>query len=257
MLNRIHILLLGLLIAGCNPVDDVQLELPEFEQKIVVEGYLEDGQSAYIRLTESFPFWDYNSELPIISGALVTLSHHGLIDTLNESYPGQYRGLRILNREDGGSYLLTVETPDGRIATSETEFLPVIPLDSLAYNRDSSKKARILMYWQDPPEPNNYYRISAVDVDKEKTWSIEINDGLFDGEAATWVSPSKFRKRVKVDVRLYHLTEAYYRFLTSIWNNELSATAPVTEPTSVVSNIEGGLGIFTSLNYSELSIKPQ
>lgn len=245
--------LLLLLLMGCSP-KDLDFDLPPYESQLVLESYLEGGKKPKVLVTRSASYYEAPNEIPLVYDALVTLTHSGQTDTLRLGESIWYEGNVPVDRDEETDWVLYVRDALGREATATTRFLPIVDLDSLSYNRDSANKARILLYWNDPIGLGDQYRITAVGEDSENNYSIEIDDALFDGQQATWPTKAKF-KREWVKVRLYHIDDDYFRFLTSVWNAGLSTDGPLSEPTEIYTNVQGGLGIFTALNFSELSIR--
>ncbi|HLK97780.1 MAG TPA: hypothetical protein VK364_08435, partial [Hymenobacter sp.] len=72
-------LLSGVLLAACQ--QDVNVALPPYESKPVLECYLEDGQPLRLTLLESQPYLSVVAPT-LVSGALVVLSHQGQMDTI-------------------------------------------------------------------------------------------------------------------------------------------------------------------------------
>ena len=81
--------LLILVFVSCRK--DVTIKLPDYQQKVVVEGFIETGSTAVVFLSYSVPYFgDFDYSTPqeaFIKGAFVTLSDGITIDTLKEIDP--------------------------------------------------------------------------------------------------------------------------------------------------------------------------
>src|SRR5688500_16446157 len=82
------ITLFVLFISGSSCRKDVVLELPEYQQKVVVEGSIETGGAAIVFVSYSVPYFgefDYTTpEKAFIKGAKVTVSDGVKTETLKE-----------------------------------------------------------------------------------------------------------------------------------------------------------------------------
>ena len=58
-----------------------------------------------------------------------------------------------------------------------------------------------------------------------------------------------------VIVHLYHINKEWYDFLITVRKAKAGSSGPFVEPVNVISNVEGGLGIFTTLNSDFDSIR--
>src|SRR5262245_15496420 len=110
---RYLILLAGLIVfQSCTKT--VSVEIPETEEKIVVEGYIENGTAPFVIVSRSLPFFGTISytefESLTIPGAIVTVTNENVTDTLVPLLPGYgiYISPNIIG-EAGETYSLRVE----------------------------------------------------------------------------------------------------------------------------------------------------
>ena len=126
-------LILLVLIIACSK--DIVVEQPDYDSKIVVDGYISDNGYAYVYLTQSSPFLtDYDSasiRATFVNDAKVTVADskgNKEILTLfrkDEFFPPfVYRTIQ-LKGEAGGTYDLKIEV-DGKVIESTTT-VPELP----------------------------------------------------------------------------------------------------------------------------------
>ncbi|HET9278160.1 MAG TPA: DUF4249 family protein, partial [Flavitalea sp.] len=60
-----------------------------------------------------------------------------------------------------------------------------------------------------------------------------------------------FARNDTVAVRVYSLNKEHYEYLESMGNARRSNFNPFSQPGRIKSNVSGGLGIFTSISYTE------
>lgn len=127
-------LLSVLLFSGCE--EDIDLELVGGAQKIVIEGSIENGQTAQVIITRNSPLSqaiDFSSIL--VNNAAVYVSNGGIVDTLHldtlltTSVPFVYVGSKIKG-VPGQTYSLTVIV-DNKLYAATTLIPNPIALDSV------------------------------------------------------------------------------------------------------------------------------
>ncbi|MFO0434414.1 MAG: DUF4249 family protein, partial [Sphingobacteriaceae bacterium] len=57
-----------------------------------------------------------------------------------------------------------------------------------------------------------------------------------------------------VTARLYHLTEEHNSFTESVNNAQASNGNPFGQPANIITNLTGGIGVFTTLNFMEKNV---
>jgi len=244
---------------------DVTLNLPEYESKLVVESYLDANVPFYVvSVTESVPFLTpgnlpVNQSLPAVSTAIVTISKGSQTDTIPyvDSLRVYIKALSTpLNPTDFEPYLLSVlDTATNRLATATTKFLPKIPIDTVLYLLNSANEASMLLYYYDPKPDVNYYKpwfanaANIFDRDSLRTWEFS-DKALGEGRSSVGMG-YRYRLNDTVIARLYHISEEYFRFLDTVDDAGDAASGPFSRPARIESNIQGGTGIFTALIYDQ------
>jgi len=159
-----------LMLSACETPIDV--ELPDYEPKLVVEGTIENGQPAVVTLTNSIPYFaDINLEY-VMQNVLVTDAEVTVTASDGESEQLQFQYCpdaplsvafvsRRLRGKENTSYTLTVKYK-GDTYTAVTSIPHTFDLDSLWFdcpsdmvNADSMRSIRVLM--TDNAQEANYY----------------------------------------------------------------------------------------------------
>ncbi|MEM7371502.1 MAG: DUF4249 domain-containing protein [Bacteroidota bacterium] len=182
--------LLGLLfLASCNLTQEVDLELPEYEEQIVVESYLEPGQPFLLTLVKSSGFFD-DIELDYVREATVTITHEGNTDTLQpleidiltpgieavldtallslfEPIIGQglylYGSFSLVPEFYNTDFSLQVTTKDGQKLSAVTQIPSPIESQEMEYRFNDDTMALVLTTFQDDPNTVDYYRRLLVE----------------------------------------------------------------------------------------------
>lgn len=168
--NLLTMLLGCILLAACETPIDV--ELPDYDPKLVIEGTIENGEVAVVTLTNSIPYFaninlEYIMQNVLVTDAEVTVTSS---DSVSEQLMFQYYPEaplqvafvgRNLRGEEGKSYTLTVKYK-GEIYTAVTTIPHTFDLDSLWFdcpsdlvNADSIRSIRVLM--TDNAQEANFY----------------------------------------------------------------------------------------------------
>jgi len=167
------VLFTALLFGACET--EIDVDLPEYEPKLVIEGTIENGEPAVVMLSRSIPYFadidlNYIMHNLIITGddAEVTVtSSDGESERLTFQYcPDAPLYLAFVSRNLRGrentSYTLTVKY-DGKEYHAVTSIPHTFDIDSLWFswpsdiiNADTMRTLRVLM--TDNPAEANYYR---------------------------------------------------------------------------------------------------
>ncbi|MBO4654728.1 MAG: DUF4249 domain-containing protein [Bacteroidales bacterium] len=192
-------LFLTMMLNACQ--SEIEVDLPDYEPKLVVEGYIENGQPARVMLTRSVPFFqhiDINYVLNhvLVMDAVVTVtSSDGEMERLSfmpsgESpymfaYVGNMRG------KENTRYDLKIEW-GGQTYTASTSIVHTFDLDTIGFYSmpdmlaDTMRTIRLLM--SDNPAEMNFYQF-YVKVHGRKlrdnywitTMPVAFDDATFNG----------------------------------------------------------------------------
>lgn len=260
----ILVILAFLLHSSCDKV--VEVNLPAYEQELVVEMYLEKGKPLRCLLIESLPYTDTAINKPV-NNALVVVSDGSRNDTLKpqinqDPQTGRYFNYynpRLVDGDPDRIYKLTITGNDKQVISSTRFSEEKISFDSLVV-RESQVEAdsfSVGLVFTDPPEKENYYRMffgNTVNFTSDDPTDVRLNDVAFNGKRFSFFSEPDFARNDTVVVRLYSLSKEHYEYLESSGNARRSNFNPFSQPGRIKSNISGGLGIFTPVVYSERTV---
>lgn len=278
-MNKKNIALCSLLFAICLFVisceRDITVDLPEVEQKIVVEGYIEPGEKAVVILTRSASFFapvDSASLLTyLVTNAFVTVSDGITTDTLlptidtNYYVPLLYKSQTLLGQV-GKTYMLTV-VADGKTVTSTTTIPQLVPLDSVWFKLQEGRDS-LGFAWAhltDPDTIGNCYRWFAKRIGKDKrflpprgsvfedkfinarSFDFAYNRGSEPNSAAQEDNDTRhdfFELGDTIAVKFCSIDRAHFDFWRKYHQQANSNGNPFSAPAPIPSNINGGLGIW-------------
>lgn len=169
----LHVTLCMALLSACQ--SEIDIDMPEYEPKLVIEGTIENGQPAIVSLSKSISYLanidlDYILNSVMITDAEVTVtSSDGESEKLTFQYcpdaPLMFAFTsNKLKGKENTRYTLTVKY-DGQEYTAETYIPHTFKLDSIWFdnpleyiNSDSMRVIRLQM--TDNPTESNYYSFS-------------------------------------------------------------------------------------------------
>jgi len=275
-----YILFLFVLIAVSCSKDDFSEQ--SNESKIVVEGWIEEGDYAQVLLSSSIPVTDVIDSTNVLShvirSAKITISDGLNSEVLkvkndkNRIPPFVYFGNTLIG-EAGKEYSLKIEYLD-RVVEAVTSIPQSVELKSAEYIKKATTDTvgYIFVKFDDPVNDKNYYQI-ATKIDKEDplftpafygnlddknfttpSISMQINRGLL------LFSKKKFTPYFTdgdlIHVKLRTQNKDALDFWNS-WQNEIVNSKNPIYPsnTSLKSNIKGGIGIWAGYGQSTIIVK--
>lgn len=256
----------GLAFYGCSLDKVVEVKLPAYERKLVAECYLEYDKRVEVFLMESQSYFD-TLELSLINDAKVVIRGAGRDDSLENKTELDFEYKKFHNfsgfLENGmdtlASYSLIITDPKGRKLTGKTTFLPKPNVDTIItrYDLDRDSAAGFLIWIQDFKDQKNYYRLIINDssLTKPASANFTFTDIVGDGKRIPIGTGYRYKKGTTVFIRVFHIEKQYYDYLESLDDANRSNGNPFAQPATVKSAMEGGYGIFTTLNYRQYEIK--
>ncbi len=275
----IHLVsLFVLLFASCRK--EVTVNLPDYQQKIVIEGSIETGSPAVVFLSYSVPYFgefDYSApEKAFIRGATVVVTDGSTIDTLRQIDPNLgylYVGTKIVGKE-GRTYALKVVVGGESFSTTSTILSPVA-LDSLYYDpRNKSDLKDSLGFigqkFKEPKGSGDCYRWMSKRLGRDQLYAAPFNsvfdDKFIDGQTFNFVydrgrQPDPFssggedpergyyKRGDTVVVKFSRIGRREYDFWVTYYQNKVSNGNPFSSPTNVKSmfdNYQRCLGAFVA-----------
>ena len=265
--------------------DSLLINIPDPDDKIVIDGWIENGQYAKVLLTANMPYFSSLDSSSIrnlvLTRAKVTLSEGDRSEILmlrrNDDYfpPYIFEGNEIKG-DTGKTYTITAEY-GGKKAFATTTIPGIIRLDTLCFlkKENSDSLATIYVEFTDPPETRNYYRvltrISGKDTRFLSSMIMGISDTFFSGQKfgfsllrgqKSYLSSAKneyFSLGDTVGIKFCTIDKAHYEFWNTFQDEVLNTGNPFASSLSIIkSNIQGdGLGIWGGygVSYYTLIIK--
>ncbi len=254
------------LMAACSR--DYDVDLPAHQSELVVECYLEDGQPLRAIVTESTALLDTSLVPPVVLDAVVSISYGGRTDTLlpfiyldsarNRIY--NYGSNTVVKAQygSGAVYRIDVVDKSGRHAFGTTRFIPPVPISNISAEFNDDGEASMNTSFADNPGQKNYYRLVLMRNSRQD--SIQQNR-LFSDELANNVgeivvrSRNRYRAGDSLHATLFHLDADFYQYLNTSQNAGSALVNPFAASGEVISNIQGGRGVFAALSYATKSIR--
>ena len=303
-----YLFFISIFFISCQ--DEITLDLPQAENKLVIEGAIENGFPPYIIITKNQGYFDEisidtysNIFVNDIDSVKIWYYSEGLkVSKILEqiigldSLPPIYTDLSYFNNTDnyefskvGRTYFLEIKWND-QIITSETTIPTPTPLDCLwveqSETADKEFKCDIRALYSDPAEVQNnilikskriqhYERKDSLDcnVENKPDFSLKLIDSgtdvLINGQSFETYFPRpkergfptgaynsyhtkecddgstlEFNEDV-VLIKFCQIDEPSVKFWRGLVRQVGTNGNPFAEPMNLLSNINGGLGIFT------------
>ncbi|MFM2155875.1 MAG: hypothetical protein RL516_624 [Bacteroidota bacterium] len=198
MKQFLYLMVIAIFFSSCE--ENISLDLPREDPRVVVDGYVETGLPPYVLLSRSSSYFD-----PINPGALNSFAESGAFVTINDgvktvqlieldtvvngiSLKGFYAALDSVTNlptmfgEEGRTYKLTIITKDNQQLSSTAKLQPHIALDSTWFkvqeNLDSLGLA--WAHLTDPDTIGNYYRWMAKRITKDDLFLAPLGSAFED-----------------------------------------------------------------------------
>ena len=262
---------LSIFLSACNLTQEVDIDLPAYENQTVIESYLIPGQPFFLLLTRSFSYFDpfpvettqFLEDL-LVEGAEVSISYGDKKVVLTEQlfvnpFTGKlynYVSSQLVPEDFTSEFQLEIKTKEGEIITSTTFIPKPIITDSLVVEKsDIDTLYRLLAYWTDDPNEDNYYRrILNIGTTDSIYVDFTLDDRLLDSNKIVVGSGFDFVVGDTLINTIFHVTKDYYDFANSVFIAESSNGNPFSQPSTIRSNVKGTnnpLGIFSGITLDQ------
>ncbi len=240
---------------------------PTTTDVVIIEGYLYAGQGIQdIKVSQLIPFITDEEETFEIADASVMIETQGqqYLLTHDPEAPGTYyyeyyegADLEIV---EGQTYRLSLEyfgkmitaastvpsSPTGmEISTSEVEIAPILSFEDI-FDRPSIEAIEI--YWDNPTGDYYYVLVENIEVNPQDINQLDLGDGRnfsFVTEPTNLdvhnIRPFSLSQYGSYRVVLFQVGQEYVNLYETAEQDSRNLTEPI-------SNVENGLGIFTSFN---------
>ncbi|MEX0967590.1 MAG: DUF4249 domain-containing protein [Bacteroidia bacterium] len=271
-MNKYYLMLFAILFFyGCE--QEIELDLPEAEEQLVVEGHIENDRPPYLILTRSSEIFEPISlsdvEEFFVHGAKITVNDGSRTVELQEITIDS-AGLQVsvyttfdMTGESGRTYTLTIEA-EGKTLTATTTIPHLLPLDSVWYEPHPEPEAdtlvRLMAQYSDPPETNDQVRyftsrngrnfwpaFNSVYEDvliNGMTVPVPIDRGLDRTNSVNWVVYPYFSRGDSIVLKWASIDRPHFDFWQGLEFQVSNSGNPFGNITRINGNIVGGLGIW-------------
>lgn len=253
---------LFVLVWGCDLEKDIQVPLPPYESKLVIECYLEAGKPYRMTVSESASYFA-SPEIPDVNDASVRIKANGNTSTLRYNIEVDEKNRKAYNYtsfnivKPATEYQLEVTDTKGRKVTGTARLLPMVSLKEVEWKyNDDSTSAFLLTHFDDDPATDDYYRfqVHRDSLNKGADVDFTLDDSFATGNEITIGTGYNYEPGDTVYVTVYHIERSYYDFLESIESASNANGNPFAQPATVKSTVQGGIGVFAVLVYDRKKI---
>jgi hypothetical protein len=254
-----------LFLFACDLEKEIEVKLPPFKSELVGECYLERDKPFKLYLSETDSYFD-TLRFVIVNDASVRVIQDFKTDTI-PNYPFldffdrklyNYVSDFPLELDTTKPFRLEIRDPKGKVMTGTTQFLPIPDIDTIEvrYDPESDSLAGFLIWINDFPGQDNYYRIIMNEDSLNGPPAVEFTftDNQLDGKRFPLGTSYRFKRGKKMHIRIFHIEKTWYDYLRSISAANRANGNPFAQPATVKSPMEGGYGIFTTLNFRQYLI---
>ncbi len=159
-------------------------------------------------------------------------------------------------------YTLSIDDHNGRVATSTTQWLDTVSINSISTTfsaRDTTYN--LIVKWNDASYNLDYYRMQAriLNMDSASVvkrghplkQDVTFTDAINNGGELVIGGPYRYKQGDSIEVKMFHIRKEYYDYLRTVGAAVNSLGNPFGQPATIASNVTGGLGIFTVLPWTK------
>jgi hypothetical protein len=260
------IALLLFCLLSCKLDKTIEVVLPPYEPKTMVECYLEPGKAYKIFLTKSISYFD--SLYPIVQHAQITITYKGKVDTLKyrpmfdttSSKFYLYAANNVIPNEFDIPYTLKIIEQNGQEITGETSLFAPVKIDTIlyTYSNKASGNVSLQVKLTDNHQTEDYYRLLVnrnTLLGDAKNSDDLYSDVNLQSTHLEFRVEDRFDKNDTLIVTLAHISKELYDFSKSVKQAEKANGNPFVQPAAIKSNVTGNaLGIFAGYTYSRDTI---
>lgn len=267
-------------LASCEK--ELDIDLPQPDAKLVVEGWIENGEYPVVIVTRNSSYFapidtNFLMDSLFITNALVIVSDGFVNDTLQPQFDFDaylkgawpifyYKGSKFKGVEHG-QYSLYIEA-EGEVITGNTDIPTFVGFDTLWWEAEAGT-GDSLGYMHamitDNGSEKNYYRIFSKRLGRDYnfipvmesiyddmyfnglTFEYEIIRGELNYEDEELFEDPEFgsyKRGDSVVVKLSTINKAHYDFWRTLEEDVMAGGNPFTNPVTIRHTVDGALGVF-------------
>ncbi len=258
-MKKIVLLLLLLLLFSCEKEKTIDLKLDNFEEKMVVQGFLSAQNNIELVVKKT------------VSPDVVNVSDKldNLLVMLSDNQGGQ---VQLISNDDkhfflpsnvvlNPAYKYNIEATSTKY-DAKSEFVSIIsaiPIDSIIKETGSNYDDDKMIIYYNNPDINNiylakfyFYKNGNLINDYPQTEKFDPYDMIMpDNIGSNSYKVRAYRNIDSVKVKFYTLSKELAKYYKSYINYTNSLQSSFGESYPIYSNISGGLGVFGSYAYDE------
>lgn len=279
-MRKAYIPLILVILAGTACEKEITVDVQDQEDRLVVEGIIEDGRYPMVTISRSLNYFSHITPAQLLESfvhdAVVTVSNGVRTHQLREYRMDTTSGIALyyytvdtaqihsaFAGQPGNSYTLKIEAEGKTMHAITTIPEPRLTLDSMwwmqsAGNTGGTEKARVLVKVTDPPERGNYIRyftsrnggrflpgLNSVFDDhivNGTSFDVPLDAGVDKNQAIDFDTYGYFRKGDTVTLKFCNVDHRTYDFWRTADFAYTSTGNPFATPTRILGNVEGALG---------------
>lgn len=279
MKKHLTILIALLIFNACS-----KNEMPEYQQQIVVDGWIEQDQYAKVLLSKSAAYLSDVDSISIrqlaVTRAKVTVSD-GLTSEIltlipNTDYfpPYVYQTTQMKGKV-GETYTLEIFV-EGQYITAQTSIPEPVELDTAFFERLSPTDTIGFLKgrFTDNPNTKNYYRLHTKRLGTDKrffpTYIPNYDDDLFAGESfefniykgnTNWLEREDniyYNVGDKITIKVSTLNKNTYNYWLSVQSELQNVGNPLASSSAkIITNLSSGIGFWAGYGVSYKTVVAQ
>lgn len=284
---------LMMVVLACTACEkEITVDLQSKEDRLVVEGIIEDGRFPMVTISRSLNYFSKITPAQLLESfvhdAVVTVSNGVRTHQLREYRTDTTNGIALyfysadtaqfhtaFTGQPGNSYTLKIEVEGKTLHAVTTIPEPKLKLDSMWWmnsGNSSAEKARVLVKVTDPPERGNYVRyftsrngdrflpgLNSVFDDhivNGTTFDVPLDAGVDKNQKIDFDTYGYFKRGDTVTLKFCNVDHNTYDFWRTADFAFTATGNPFATPTRTLGNVQGALGYWGgySVTYKTITI---
>ncbi|WP_053404490.1 DUF4249 family protein [Persicobacter sp. CCB-QB2] len=259
-MGKKFVIIILVVFLGCKPVDSWYMIPIEGYAPYFVEAYMEHGSPLEFTLFESQPLKDSLLLKPVWNANALLMDELGNQYELENLFYRRGEDGRVVNYVyvdsidwEAQAFELQFTLTDGTILASQTRAIK--PPDLIAFGNDVS---RLWLSFNHQDDDDYYRLVTDYYINGERNYQKSQTYELLKQGEESWTIAFNHPTTIEYDsmvVHYYKYTEDAYRFFESVRKAKVGIVDPTSPAVPILSNIEGGSGIFSYVWHDTIHIR--